>query len=1183
MNRLIRLLVLGGVFWLMAGGVVLAEMVPMIYSRDDYSNRDFGALYPKVGPIGGHIMIPWYDETGSNEVFTEQAVKNKIEAGRKVRNFDGQMVDKPFYMTLQLYLINPVLPGPVNEQYKTYVRADDVELISASCGKIKIPKYGDANFKARYADKVRAISNYQTVYRGQSISLKDDPRLSGIALASGVDDEAAATKDWRGCNAASVWGTWQNLGIYKEWVRYQMEVWRQAFPQKDIFLQHSANGDTKTVAQWRDYSLTLSPAIGFKHNGMQPENSGYSSAISVTNNNLKLRGGQIQVMDSVSDMFNMTALAKTAMETTLDLAGRSGDEKKRIEFAYWSFLASLRANITFADFQDDWILPVNSSGQVDLGGGVAPLVKVGMDGFAPWPDLGTTGGLGFWKWYQENLGVSPRDAKHAWVVFRDSELRSDGSTVTRREGPFGQGNLYGHGLEQGLPAYAEVGCNVNPGLPNCDVADRSKGFSAKLSGNFEKYLRLLNPEATSVVRWDSGEMVYPSGLVADSGQMYTRQMRKLAAGQRMKLLADQRLVNQGKFGGNGLKLRIFFLNKGTDSFTVKYSKAGGGVGSRVVTKGTRPGVAGGGVNAVLMETMDLGDVDLSGEVEPSTVVGWHGPNIEIESGVGDDFFHMVWVEAAEGNVSSPTPTATPTAGSGGGQCGYCQGGVLRRPGDANCDGVVNLVDFGWWRDDYLHNQNATRSDFSCNGRVDILDYSMFRTAYLGGSTVTPTISPLPSVTLPPVAAGAYNIGSPTIKNLVYGSRDKGEPHFAFGDNLATPKFLVSWIENAGDPAVVYGANANYNVYGQIVDGAGNQLTDPFVISATATDEQHPYVSYSPSSKEFLVAWQRVPDSSQFQARCYDVLARRVSEDGVLLGQEIAVSDPSQPDCQWVPMVQYVPTSNKYFITWHDHRYRSGMGRPFDTEKEIFGQAVNMDGSLSGGNVLMTRMVAGDPVARMQQYSDLAFGDGKVLSVWSDDRENVLPQPYAHAHDRFDIWYQLVDGTNLNFVGSNVKLYGDGTASANASEKPNTDYNNVSQAFYVTFQDFTGNSVPTPGYAESSARVMLSRVGGQTVTVASSGQYPVPDIGCSKKANSDNCLVVWNQRNANFSYDARVAAFNQNLERKLIGGMSEANMGLTLGGDGVRIIYTNQNDGRFVVLFPKGGQLKIGFISETPAN
>lgn len=90
-------------------------------------------------------------------------------------------------------------------------------------------------------------------------------------------------------------------------------------------------------------------------------------------------------------------------------------------------------------------------------------------------------------------------------------------------------------------------------------------------------------------------------------------------------------------------------------------------------------------------------------------------------------------------VVTPTPTLlpsatpffslTPTSGPEGCFCVYSSGWRRTRVfGDADCDGVINETDFGFWRQEFWGEkmEEGKSADFNCDGKVDGRDFEIWR-------------------------------------------------------------------------------------------------------------------------------------------------------------------------------------------------------------------------------------------------------------------------------------------------------------------------------------------------------------------------------------------------------------------------------------------------------------------------
>lgn len=102
-----------------------------------------------------------------------------------------------------------------------------------------------------------------------------------------------------------------------------------------------------------------------------------------------------------------------------------------------------------------------------------------------------------------------------------------------------------------------------------------------------------------------------------------------------------------------------------------------------------------------------------------------------------------------GNPSTtPTVTAIPTGIT------TC---INKQYGDANCDNVIDLLDFEVFRSEYIAFKNGTstvrNSDFNNDQAIDLLDFELFRQGFIAyrNGTIPPTPTVTPSVTATPAA------------------------------------------------------------------------------------------------------------------------------------------------------------------------------------------------------------------------------------------------------------------------------------------------------------------------------------------------------------------------------------------------------------------------------------------------
>jgi hypothetical protein len=163
-----------------------------------------------------------------------------------------------------------------------------------------------------------------------------------------------------------------------------------------------------------------------------------------------------------------------------------------------------------------------------------------------------------------------------------------------------------------------------------------------------------------------------------------------------------------------------------------------------------------------------------------------------------------------------------------------------------------------------------------------------------------------------------------------------------------------------NPAVAYNSDTNqylvvwehlfegrrHGIYGRRLAADGTRLGEPIPIdtsspwlsaSMVAYDAQAPTVAYGSVSDQYLVAWQdKAPEKAD-----YDITPRRIGANGALVGDEIAISTWEYDQAK--PRLTFNNRANEFLVVWEDHHW--GWGE----DSDIYGQRVNANGTLAGGN------------------------------------------------------------------------------------------------------------------------------------------------------------------------------------------------------------------------------------------
>ena len=106
----------------------------------------------------------------------------------------------------------------------------------------------------------------------------------------------------------------------------------------------------------------------------------------------------------------------------------------------------------------------------------------------------------------------------------------------------------------------------------------------------------------------------------------------------------------------------------------------------------------------------------------------------------------------------------------------------------------------------------------------------------------------------------------------------------------------------------------------------------FSISTAGNDQILSSIAYNSSTSQYLVVWQ------DHSGATWDIYGQLVNANGSLSGVNFFIS--MTPDFQGNVSVAYSSSSTQYLVVWGDDR---------GADRDIYGQFVNANGSLSGGD------------------------------------------------------------------------------------------------------------------------------------------------------------------------------------------------------------------------------------------
>ena len=149
-----------------------------------------------------------------------------------------------------------------------------------------------------------------------------------------------------------------------------------------------------------------------------------------------------------------------------------------------------------------------------------------------------------------------------------------------------------------------------------------------------------------------------------------------------------------------------------------------------------------------------------------------------------------------------------------------------------------------------------------------------------------------------------------------------------------------------------------DLYGQFRTRDGAPLSVEFVISAAAGNQTLPAVSYDSILGQFLVVWE---DNRNSGTTNEDIYGQRISAGGPLVGGNFAITNNA--GTQGNPSVNFDYVNETFLVVWRDGRNLGTTG------EDIYGQQVNADGSLAGGDLPICNAPGGqsEPAVSFDRY------------------------------------------------------------------------------------------------------------------------------------------------------------------------------------------------------------------------
>jgi hypothetical protein len=187
---------------------------------------------------------------------------------------------------------------------------------------------------------------------------------------------------------------------------------------------------------------------------------------------------------------------------------------------------------------------------------------------------------------------------------------------------------------------------------------------------------------------------------------------------------------------------------------------------------------------------------------------------------------------------------------------------------------------------------------------------------------------------------------------------------AIAYNSISNEYLVVWGQDTG------------GVQGRIVNAEGVPVTTTFDLSTGLVGAGNPAVVFNAAANQYCVVWDAF--ASPFFPGIAEIFGRLVNANGSFAGPFLAITTANE--IQAFPSVTLNPVANQYLVVWTDDR-NTGV-----TFGDIFGQLVNADGSLAGGNIPISTLPSNEGLPSVAY----APATDQYLSVWVGQPSNGPP-------------------------------------------------------------------------------------------------------------------------------------------------------------------------------------------------
>lgn len=233
-------------------------VVPIMYVMYDYNNRDYRTERPDFGPLGSWMWWNWNSIHKGPGQYDWSLIDNYLAraASLSVELASGEVIPKPVALSIQIYpginmdrtpqwVYSRFIPGaPKIGGYYVGRRMDP-----AGCDPLGASRWGDQVWEEQVKDMIMALGE----------RYNNDPRVNSVWMNTGLYGELISSFWYCGATRDFDQG-----GDFGRWVLRLMDVYRQAFPTKPVYILNSGRSYERYATTQRAYSYF--PRMGVKHN-----------------------------------------------------------------------------------------------------------------------------------------------------------------------------------------------------------------------------------------------------------------------------------------------------------------------------------------------------------------------------------------------------------------------------------------------------------------------------------------------------------------------------------------------------------------------------------------------------------------------------------------------------------------------------------------------------------------------------------------------------------------------------------------------------------------------------------------------------------------------------------------------------------------------------------------------------